>query len=58
MSDVDANESSQDNLRDAEPVYSSETPHFDALVARYDVGNEWVPNCYCSYDVTTLKYVM
>ncbi|TYZ68328.1 hypothetical protein PybrP1_007607 [[Pythium] brassicae (nom. inval.)] len=40
MSDYDADESSQDNLRDTEPVYSSETPHFDALFARYDVGND------------------
>lgn len=31
-----------DNLRDAEPVYSSETPHFDALFARYNVGSECV----------------
>lgn len=35
----------QDNLRDVEPAsYSSETPHFDGLFARYDVGNGYAPS--------------
>jgi hypothetical protein len=29
----------QDALCDAEPVISSETPHFDALFSYYGVGN-------------------
>lgn len=43
--DVDAG---HDSVRDAEPVYSSETPHFDALFGRYDIGNEYV-SLSCSF---------
>lgn len=40
MSEFGDENYAQDNLRDAEPAnYSSETPHFDGLFARYDVGN-------------------
>lgn len=43
MSEYRDDDYAQDNLRDAEPAsYSSETPHFDGLFARYDVGNGYV----------------
>lgn len=43
MSDYDEVEyGGQDNVREAECTYSSETPHFDALFSRYDVGNGYV----------------